>query len=45
MFKDIKRIKCFKCKYEWFTKSRLKYVSCPNCMNKCEVKKCILKKK
>lgn len=25
---------CNKCKYEWITKSKLAYVSCPSCLNK-----------
>ena len=29
-----KRIKCDKCGYEWYTRSRKKYVSCPNCASK-----------
>lgn len=28
------KIKCPKCKYEWNTKSKLNYVSCPNCQRK-----------
>ncbi len=28
------KIQCQKCKYIWFTTSKLRYVSCPNCMSK-----------
>lgn len=27
-------IKCKKCKYEWETKSKLAFVSCPSCLSK-----------
>lgn len=30
------QIKCNKCRYEWKTKSKLKHVSCPNCLHKVE---------
>lgn len=28
---ETKRVKCHKCKYSWNTRSKLLYVSCPNC--------------
>ena len=28
------KIKCEKCKYDWDTKSKALYVSCPNCLSK-----------
>jgi len=28
------KIKCKKCGYEWDTKSKLIYITCPNCYNK-----------
>lgn len=37
MEKDKKKIKCPFCFYEWETKSDMKYVSCPSCLNKVEV--------
>ena len=27
-------IRCQKCEYEWITKSRHTYVSCPSCLSK-----------
>jgi len=30
----MKQIKCNKCQYEWKTKSNLKYISCPSCIQK-----------
>lgn len=33
------KVKCSKCGYEWETKSKLQYVSCPSCRIKNEVKK------
>lgn len=32
--KNIPNIIC-PCGYEWFTKSKLEYVCCPNCNRKC----------
>ena len=31
------KIKC-KCGYEWETKSKLNYVSCPSCLKKVKIK-------
>jgi len=31
-------IKCKHCQYEWITKSKLKFVSCPSCLGKIENK-------
>jgi len=31
--------KCNSCNYEWETKSKKDYVSCPNCLNKAKVNK------
>ncbi len=28
------KLKCSKCKYEWETKSELRFVNCPSCLNK-----------
>ncbi|KXA90067.1 hypothetical protein AKJ62_01800 [candidate division MSBL1 archaeon SCGC-AAA259D14] len=28
------KINCDKCGYEWWTKSKMKWVSCPNCQSK-----------
>ena len=35
-----KKIKCNKCSYEWYTKSKRNFVCCPNCLkqNKMDVK-------
>jgi len=30
------KLKCSKCGYEWETRSKLKYVSCPSCLSKVE---------
>lgn len=30
-------MKCDKCYYEWETKSKMYYVSCPRCLNKVKV--------
>lgn len=32
------KIKCDKCKYEWETKSKLRFVSCPSCLQKVQIK-------
>ena len=29
-------IKCPKCKYEWITRAKLNYVTCPNCQRRIE---------
>ena len=26
-----RRLRCYKCGYEWDTKAKLKYVTCPSC--------------
>lgn len=31
--------KCTNCKYEWETKSKMKFVTCPSCLTKVEVSK------
>jgi len=28
------KVKCPKCKYEWETKSTMKYITCSNCQHK-----------
>ena len=28
------KMKCNKCNYEWETKSKLKFITCPSCMEK-----------
>jgi len=37
-------LKCDKCQHPWNTKSVLKYVTCPSCQRKVNVKKCQLRK-
>lgn len=32
-------ITCYKCNYKWYTRSKKKWVSCPNCMSKITTKK------
>lgn len=32
-----KKVKCRHCGYTWFTKSKMKYVTCPNCGKKTKV--------
>jgi DNA-directed RNA polymerase subunit RPC12/RpoP len=31
------RVRCPKCGYEWETRSRLAYTTCPNCLRKVRV--------
>ncbi len=38
MEKQSKEIKCKHCGYEWITASEKKFVSCPDCLQKTEVK-------
>lgn len=33
------KVKCDKCGYKWETKSEHKFVSCPSCLKKTEVRK------
>ena len=33
------KAKCDKCGYEWETKSKFYYVSCPNCLGKVRIRK------
>jgi len=33
------KVKCPKCKHEWETKSKLKFVTCPSCQLKVKIKK------
>lgn len=40
-----KNMKCENCDYEWQTKSKMKYVNCPNCMRKTKNKEKESKKK
>jgi len=30
----MKKVKCERCGYEWETKSKLNYITCPNCLYK-----------
>ena len=32
------KVKCSKCSYEWETKSKLNFVTCPNCQLKFRIK-------
>ena len=32
------RVKCFRCGYEWWTKSRLILVTCPSCGSKTQIR-------
>lgn len=34
---ELIKIKCSHCNYEWETKSKLKMVSCPSCLNKVSI--------
>jgi len=36
MEKTIYKVKCKHCGYEWWTKSNMMYLSCPNCGGKTE---------
>lgn len=35
-------LRCYKCGYEWETKARLKYVTCPSCHYKVNSEKCLV---
>ena len=35
-------LRCYKCGYEWETKARLKYVTCPSCHYKINSEKCLV---
>ena len=35
----MKKVKCPKCKHEWYTKSQLVMVTCPSCQLKVRIKK------
>ena len=35
-----RRLRCYKCGYEWDTKAKLKYVTCPSCHYKIDSAKC-----
>ncbi len=33
------KVKCKRCEYSWLTKSKMFFVSCPRCNNKCKINK------
>jgi len=35
-------LRCYKCGYEWVTKAKLKYVTCPSCHYKIDSEKCLV---
>ena len=35
---NMRKVKCFKCGYEWETTSKLEFVSCPSCLKKVKIK-------
>jgi len=37
-----RRLRCYKCGYEWDTKAKLKYVTCPSCHYKIDSAKCLV---
>ena len=39
-----RRLRCYKCGYEWDTESKLKYVTCPSCHYKIDSSKCVVAK-
>ncbi|MDG6899723.1 MAG: hypothetical protein JRM88_04070 [Nitrososphaerota archaeon] len=39
-----RRLRCHKCGYEWDTRSKLKYVTCPSCHYKIDSSKCVVAK-
>lgn len=41
---SIKRIKCHNCDYEWISKSKSKYLTCPMCYYKVNVVKATIDK-
>lgn len=40
---DGKRVKCVHCGYEWRTMSESEWVSCPDCMGKIKIERCLIK--
>lgn len=32
------KMKCHRCKYQWETKSKMIYVSCPKCLTKVKIR-------
>lgn len=39
-----RRLRCYKCGYEWDTESKLRYVTCPSCHYKIDSVKCVVAK-
>ena len=37
-----RRLRCYKCGYEWDTKAKLVYVTCPSCHYKIDSTKCLV---